>query len=279
MMKIRNYICNYKDGETKSSLQDEIDASVVFSDINSYKKAAEDLSKNGSFVFFPITNTLEAELQGALINENSLIRVKNPIITDVEKLFSLKEFNYTISHYKIMSECLNCKYDKPLAYEMTGFYTFLSFIIPAEKIFRTFRKNPETEKVLANLFLKKYFSFINTLNCFDIKLISLADPAASVDIIGPSALENTINNFYVPLLDYILHYTKFSIYLCPKLSFVMEDLGFLKGKTIEIEKKNVQDAIKALTAEKNIFGNICINLNPEINRIKVFEFTKGETDE
>ena len=47
----------------------------------------------------------------------------------------------------------------------------------------------------------------------------------------------------------------------------------------EIEKKNVQDAIKALTAEKNIFGNICINLNPEISRIKVFEFTKGETDE
>lgn len=278
-MKIRNYICNYKDGKTNDSLEDIIDVSTIFSDAAVYKKAAEYLSKNNPFVFFPITNTLEAELQGALINENSLIRVKNPIITDVEELFSLKEFDYTIPHYKIMTECFDAEYDKPLAYEMTGFYTFLSFIIPSEKIFRAFRKNPETEKALADLFLKKYFSFINALNCFNIELISLADPAASVDIIGPSALENTINNFYVPLLGYILSYTKFSIYLCPKLSFAMEDLGFLKGKTIEIGKKNVQDAIKDLADEKKVFGNICINIKPEINKIKIFEFTKGETDE
>lgn len=278
-MKIRNYICNYKDGKTNDPLEDKIDVSTIFSDVNSYKKAAEYLSKNNPFVFFPITNTLEAELQGALINENSLIRVKNPIITDVEELFSLKEFDYTVPHYKIMTECFDSEYDKPLAYEMTGFYTFLSFIIPAEKIFRAFRKNPETEKALADLFLKNYFSFIKALNCFNIRLISLADPAASVDIIGPAALERTINNFYAPLLDYILCNTKFSIYLCPKLSLAMEDLGFLKGQTIEIGKKNVQDAIKDLAAEKKIFGNICINLKTEINRIKLFEFIKGETDE
>lgn len=278
-MKIRNYICNYKDEKTNGTLQDVMDAKKIFLDVDSYKNAAEYLSKNSPFVFFPVTNTLEAELQGALINENSLIRVKNPIITDVEELFSLKAFDYTVTHYKIMSECLNYKYDKPLAYEMTGFYTFLSFIIPAEKIFRAFRKNPETEKSLADIFLKNYFSFINTLNSFNIKLISLADPAASVDIIGPAALENTINSFYVPLLDYILNNTDFSIYLCPKLSLAMEDLGLLKNETIEIGKASIQNIIKDLMTEKRIFGNICINVKTDINRIKVFEFTKGGEDE
>lgn len=275
-MKIRNYICTYADKmngspDTRHTMPD---AHLVFSDTAAYRQAVECLSCGSAFLFFPVTNTLEAELQGAIINEDSFIRVKHPLVTAVDDLFALKEFNFTIPHYIRMQESFSLHSDKPLAFEMTGLYTFLSFIISIEKILRAFRKSPETEAKLCSLFLERYFSLIRRLTSADIKLIALADPAASVDIIGPVSMERIINNFYIALLSYILNNTNCAIYLCPKLCYALEDFGFLQSEIIEIEKMKTQDAIKKLMEPKRIFGSLCINTNAEISRVKIFHLTE-----
>ena len=160
-MKIRNYACK----QNEQKLLDEIPfaAEDVFSDRKKYKVALELLSKNNSFVFAPLTNTIEAELQGATVTENSFIRVKNPVIQSVDELASLQPFNYEVPHYKILSECLQMHYDKTLIYEMSGIYTFLSFIISIEQVFRVFRKNADLQNTIIKKVLENYFSFIQSL--------------------------------------------------------------------------------------------------------------------
>ena len=273
-MKIRNYACK----QNEQKLLDEIPfaAEDVFSDRKKYKVALELLSKNNSFVFAPLTNTIEAELQGATVTENSFIRVKNPLIQSVDDLASLKPFNYEVPHYKILSECLQMHYDKPLIYEMSGIYTFLSFIISIEQVFRAFRKNADLQNTIIKKVLENYFSFIQKLKSFNLKIISLADPVASVYIIGSNELEKIIENFYIPLIKYILDKTNFSIYLCPKLLYALEDLNKVKATTINIQKTKTQDAIINMLDTKKIFGNICINANTEIETVKIFSLNEDD---
>ena len=266
MMKIRNYACK----QNEQKLLDEIPfaAEEVFSDRKKYKVALELLSKNNSFVFAPLTNTIEAELQGATVTENSFIRVKNPVIQSVDELASLQPFNYEVPHYKILSECLQMHYDKPLIYEMSGIYTFLSFIISIEQVFRVFRKNADLQNTIIKKVLENYFSFIQRLKSFNLKIISLADPVASVDIIGSNELEKIIENFYIPLIKYILDKTK--------LLYALEDLNKVSATTINIQKTKTQDAIINMLDTKKIFGNICINANTEIETVKIFSLNEND---
>ncbi|MEL3908976.1 MAG: hypothetical protein P1P64_08230 [Treponemataceae bacterium] len=269
-MKIRNYLCSGDDKLNTGNLNQLFEPREVFSDSVKYKKALEALSKNNSFVFLPLTDTLEAELQGATINENSFVRVKEPFVKSVDELFSLKSFSYEVPHYKIISECFDFEYDKPLMYEMSGLFTFLSFIIPIEQIFRSFRKNPELQNKIIKTFLEKYFAYIERLKKFPVKLISIADPVASLEIIGPKCLEKLVKSFYLKLIDYILNETNFSIYLCPKLFFAIEDLNLMRAESIPVKKQKMQNAILNMLDKKIIFGDLCINANPEIKNLKVF---------
>lgn len=276
-MKMRNYKCTYNNSLDDSSIP--FSAAEVFSNAAAYKAAVEYRSQNDSFVFLPLTNTLEAELQAALINEKSFIRVKNPVVPTVAELLPLKAFDYDVPHYKILTECLQLPYDKPLAYEMSGLYSFLSLLTPIETVFRSFRKNPELENEITSCVLENYFSLIQRLKKTKIQMISLADPVASLDIIGGSALTKLIQIFYVPLIRYIQAHMNCVLYLCPKLSYAMEDLNILDVKTIEVKKIKTQDAIISMLDSKSILGNICINTNAEIDHVKIFSLHESITHE
>lgn len=270
-MKIRNYLCNGDDKLNTGNLNELFEPSEVFSDTVKYKKALEVLSKNNAFVFLPLTDTLEAELQGATINENSFVRVKSPCVKSVDELFSLKSFSYEVPHYKILTECFDFEYEKPLMYKMSGLYTFLSFLIPVEQVFRGIRKDSELENTIIKTFLERYFAFVRELKKFPIKIISIADPVASLEIIGPKCLEKLVKSFYLKLIEYILSETNFSIYLCPKLFFAIEDLNLLRAESIPVKKQKMQNAILNMLDKKIIFGDVCINANPEINSLHFFK--------
>ena len=95
----------------------------------------------------------------------------------------------------------------------------LSGLVEMQKIFVQRRKNPQIYEKAIQWIVENLFSYIELMKG-KISLVSLADPAAGLDLMGAKVAKELAELAYIPLLKRI-QTLGVSVHLCPRMTAVL----------------------------------------------------------
>ena len=152
-------------------------------------------------------------------------------------------------------------------------FTILNVLMDARHVFKIFRKEPEKMQKIFDKFQLEILKFIEEGQRCGANLISFADSAGGVNILGPKMMEQTVQMFTYPFLkkaEKIIN-DKTILLLCPKTTFAL--LGTNKAKFYDIElskpMKYGEGCIEVIGKTK-ILGQMCIkNINYKLTESKI----------
>ena len=228
--------------------------------------AAVKEEKNFPFCGLPFCHTVEAEALGGKINlGDGLIgpRATEKVFTSVEDLMQTPAIDFNKG--RIQQVLLACSLLKErgekVVLEICGPYTIISSLMDLSIFFKVWRKNPQLAEEL--------FAFIsdNLLNYFKAAcdagadIISYADPAGSLKILGPKFSEKTAHLFTIPFLQKARDITrgKALIHLCPKTTLILTGLDLAEFVDISIPgRTSYAEAVIAVIGKTDIIGQACM---------------------
>ena len=268
---IRDYKCVYNDGTEDIPKETQLDFPDVHLKADLMTKLAVEIKQNNKaeVCILPFCHTAEADALGAVINygdKNNGPRIREYACGTVDDLLGLSKINYSTGRMgEIMSACKMLKEQgETVVFQVTGPFTLLGSLIDMAKIFRFLRKEPEKMK---DVFDKTADIIIDTMEAAQkagADIISYADPAGGVNIIGPKLAEQIAEQFTLPMLekaDEILD-KNIVIHLCPKTAFSLIDTNLAQTEIIECEKKaGYMEKCLANKGKIRFTGHKCIKSN------------------
>lgn len=210
----------------------------------------------------PFCSTLSAEALGAKsVLSLSGARVKEPVYRKADQLPA--ELSRDTPRLTAMLQALQqlTGEGKNVAYNVEGPFTILCALLPMNRVFSALRKSTGTDLLaMAENWVSSYTDMVVKGGA---KLISFADPMATIDILG----ERMFTSVYLPCLKRILarlrsEHPNVPIHLCGKLTQCLLDTG-----TCTVEKWETGDCQtygQALTVfcergHGGIVGHFCLN--------------------
>lgn len=249
-----------------------MNADVIF-------QVAQGMEQSG-WVRLPFCNTLLAEALGATPTLSvSGARIKEPAFAKPEEFL---ERNLQMTpRLGVMLEALAqlSKAGKKVAYNIEGPFTVLCALLPMNKVFSALRK-PVGKQLLSQVeeWIVRYAEMAVERGA---KIISFADPIATVDILGRQMFVNQ----YVPCLIHLLvrlqeRFPQVVIHLCGKLTQSLIDtkqctLTRWEGKT----GQSYGQTLTEFCGKGGIVGHYCLNyLGANRNYLELIDFTEKENE-
>ncbi|MBM7625036.1 uroporphyrinogen decarboxylase family protein [Sporohalobacter salinus] len=250
-------------------------------DISTLAKALKE-DKGDKICRVPFCVTVEAEALGADIklgNNNVGPRVNDYIFDSVEDLGDIGELDLTNGRIKEVLTAVETLSQEGefVILSVEGPLTIISSLIDPINFYKGIKKNKEVinkfMEVIEDSIVKYILAGINK----GAKIISYADPAGSMDIVGPKIYKEINGQVTYNVLQRIEDELDSEIiHLCGKTSTAFDELGYIKSTSIEVEGKNTygEVIIELLTSDKNIkfLGHKCIKQTPaELEKDYVWE--------
>lgn len=238
--------------------------------------AAAIAAEKTGWVRIPFCNTLcgeglgahpELTLQGAKIREN-LYQTPEAL----PEAF-LPDFPRMEAMLKALDQLQN--EGKQVIYQIEGPFTLLSYLIPMGKMFSALRKPIGLQMLLkAENWISQYAGIIAE---HGVKVMSFADPIASMDILGKKVFSEIYRGCCERVLLRIRkEHPTLMIHLCGRLTQSLLDIGACHAErwTPEMPCANYSEALTAWCAwekENAMAGQYCLNLletkHPFVTRI------------
>lgn len=214
----------------------------------------------------PFCHTVEAEAFGASINLSDGLygpRAAAYAYQSVEALLALPDIDFTQGRIRaVLAACQILKAQgETVALEVSGFLTILNSLIDVTKIFKAWRKEPET---VAKIFVKlsdNIDRFCAAAKEAGVAIVSYADPAASVNIVGPKFTEQLAVEYTYPLLKKVsrLADENFILHLCPKTSLIFFGLDLAERKNLLLEERiTYNEACLKAIGRETVIGQACL---------------------
>ena len=283
MSKIVDFKCTY---DNSVGINEEVTKKLQLSFPDAYKHhntmvlIAKELKRydNASFCELPFCHTVEGEVMGGIINygdEKIGPRAKEYICKDTKDLLNLNSIDFTKGRIaQVLNACSVLREEgENVVLEISGPFTILNVLMDARHVFKIFRKEPEKMQKIFDKFQLEILKFIEEGQRCGANLISFADSAGGVNILGPKMMEQTVQMFTYPFLkkaEKIIN-DKTVLLLCPKTTFAL--LGTNKAKFYDIElskpMKYGEGCIEVIGKTK-ILGQMCIkNINYKLTESKI----------
>ncbi|MBC3889700.1 methylcobamide--CoM methyltransferase [Acetobacterium paludosum] len=257
-----------------SGFSDEIIAELNLEFPKSYENAeimakiSKSIKKESEsqICILPFCHTVEAEAFGAFINLSEGKfgpRAASYAYQSVEELLDLQDVDFNqgrISEVLKACQILYAQGEK-VALEISGFLTILNSLIDVSKIFKAWRKEPEKIEKVFEILSDNLYRVFEEAKKVGVSIASYADPASSVNIVGPKFTEKMATKFTYPLLKRVadLSDDNFIIHLCPKTSLIFFDLGLAERKTLLFnERLSYNEACLKVIGKEKVIGQACI---------------------
>ncbi|MDY0222884.1 MAG: uroporphyrinogen decarboxylase family protein [Desulfobacterium sp.] len=220
----------------------------------------------------PFCATVEAEALGASINlgdERIGPRVKNYAFNTIEELINIKDIDLCRGRIgQVLDSVENLSdQNEVVCLNIEGPFTIISSLVDPGIFYSAIRKKRDI--------VDKFMHFIEeNLAAYALegikrgaKIISYADPAGAMDIVGPKTYKDLSGKSSCNLLKSVLENKgDFIIHLCGKMSTALEELGFCTSLQVEYDKKfTYGEAINLLfknDEDAKIIGHSCIKRTP-----------------
>ncbi len=242
---IRDYNCIYNSGTEDIPQDTQLDFPEVHLRAEPMAKLSVEIKQNNNAAActLPFCHTAEADALGAAINygdKNNGPRVREYVCSTIDDLLALDKIDYSIGRMKeILSACVILKQSgENVIFQVTGPFTLLGSLIDMTKIFRFLRKEPEKMKAVFDKTADIIIETMDAAQKAGADIISYADPAGGVNIIGPKLAEQIAYDFTLPMLEKADEELAKNviIYLCPKTAYSLIDTNLAQTEVIECEQ-------------------------------------------
>ena len=191
------------------------------------------------------------------------------IFNRLEELQNIEKINLSKGRIKEVLEALKILRgaEKAATLNVTGPFTIISALVEPAMFYKELRKNKDAVEGFIQIIEDGVTDYIlEGIKC-GATIISYADPAGSMDIVGPKNFKEIVGRRTYNILKRIEPHLDHTImHLCGKLSSGLEIMGYIETKAISISKDikygdaivEMKDCMKAV----KFIGNACIKRTP-----------------
>lgn len=220
----------------------------------------------------PFCTTVEAEGMGALINlgdEKNGPRVSDYIFKSFEDLRSIGKMNLEKGRIKEVLDAVEklSKHKEVVSLSVEGPITIISSLIEPSIFYKAIRKNREAVDKLMRVIEENIIEYILRGIEKGAKIISYADPAGSLEIVGPKMYKDISGKSTYNILKRVeCHLHDAVLHLCGKTSTGLQEVGLISAERMEYhERLTYGEGIMCLVDKskgRRIIGHNCIKRTP-----------------
>ena len=271
-IKIRDYAC-FRGLETTITPEVKEALDLTFPDAYKHADTMARISKfikenNGSpYCTLPFCHTVEGEALGGRVNygdEHIGPRAGDPIVDSLDAVLDLPDFDFTTGRIKEVLDAIEILKDEGelVTLEVSGPISALNNVVDPKHIFIAMRKDKETLIKVYEKMKKNLLAYIKEAVDRGVDLISYADSAGAVNILGDKMLAAHVEDFLLDFLEEVKPILdgKALIHLCPKSAYAIVDSGH--GDFVEVEVDSsltYGEALGTAMGKEIILGDRCIN--------------------
>lgn len=244
MGEIKDFKCTYDNAsencpEIARQLGLEFPDAYLHAETMAALSKANKAAQGNHMCILPFCHTIEAEAMGGIItlgNEVAGPRAKEYVYTNYEELSNLPGIDF--SKGRIQEVLQACKIlreqGEHVMLEVSGPITILNVLIDTKHIFKGMRKNPAFMKQVFIKIGDEILRYMEEAKKCGVDLISYADAAGGVHILGPKMAEQMVEDFTYDFLKKAQHLSdgNMLILLCPKTTFAL--LGTDKAELVDV---------------------------------------------
>ncbi|MGE5627326.1 MAG: uroporphyrinogen decarboxylase family protein [Solirubrobacterales bacterium] len=270
------YICNSKDNE---SIPEEVlrKLKLTFKEVHQDSNKMASLSKaikehnRDTICRVPFSNTIEAESLGSNIKfpgENIQAMIDSYKINRIEDIYKLNKMDF---NHKSMAETLKAvellkSQGERVCIQIEGPFTIATQIMDSTLFYKSLLKEAVAMDHLLNIIKAGILEYIETAITKGAEVISYADPAGTIELVGPRMYKNysgSLNSSILKKAEAIIGDS--IIHICGRTSSSLEIGGFAKGSLIQVSEgmsygESVFEIIEK-QKEVKIIGNGCIKIS------------------
>lgn len=285
MAEIKDFVCTY-DNAAENNPEVAAALGLTFPDAYLHAETMAELSKankekTGGFAcILPFCHTVEAEAMGGSVtlgNEIAGPRAKEYVCKSVEELLELSAMDFSKGRIReVLLACQKLREEKEhVVLEIAGPMTILNVLSDPKQVFKAMRKQPELIEQIFNKLGKELLRYVEEAKKHGVDMISYADVAGGVNILGPKLAEKMVETF---TYDFLKQLEAFAdehtiILLCPKTTFAL--LGTGKAELVDIvisEPMPYGQGCAEAIGKAKIVGQQCIkNISYELKQGRIKE--------
>jgi uroporphyrinogen-III decarboxylase len=274
-----HFVCSNDDNESiPEKIREKLELTFEKVHCDGYKMAllAKSMMVHNEDIIcrVPFSNTVEAESLGAGVkfsDENVQARIGKYRINDIKDVYGLKEMDFesksiwstinAVGHLKGMGETVCIQVEGP--------FTIASQLMDSTLFYKSLLKEKEAIGHLFEIIQEGIMKYVGLAEASGARVISYADPAGTIDIVGPAIYKK----FSGPINSAILRRIRDRlgnavVHICGRTSSSLETGGFAEKNPIKFKagKGYSEGIIEVLTIhpEIKLLGNGCIKRGPVI---------------
>lgn len=270
-MTIKDYPCTY---DNSAGISQEIThgLGLTFPDAHCRAASLATLSKalkehdGGQLCEMPLCHTVEAEAMGAIINlgnERSGPRVKDYACSSLQEVLDLPPIDFSKGRIHEVLEACRILSDEGecVALEVCGPVTVLSSLVDIRHIMKALRKDREAGRRALWKVGEETLRFVEEAKGYGVQIVSWADSAGGVNILGPRFSEQIVEDFTYDFIKRLAATTdrQMLLCLCPKTSFALIGTGKARFENRSLPAPmSFGEACKHMIGTARIAGQTCI---------------------
>lgn len=240
MKKIVDFSCTY-DNAAGISPETARRSGLSFPDAYLHKETMEVLAREikkqegSTFCELPFCHTVEAEAMGAQIrmgDERTGPRAGTPVCKTWQDVLALPDIDFSEGRIaQVLAACQSLRAQgETVVLDVSGPFTILNSLMDGKDLFPLMRKAPEAMERILEKMEKNIVSFIMEAVRADVQMISYADSAGGVNILGPKHGAWVAERFTYPLMKKLEDALPEDVLmlLCPKTTLAL--LGIEKAE-------------------------------------------------
>lgn len=270
MAKIRTYRCKPFSAGVSREITDPLGmefpkAYTNHDDIVTLALAVKE-HEGVNFCVVPFDKTVEAEAMGANINlgdANAGPRGAEPACTTLEDLQNLPAIDFSQGRVREVLEACRILADRGevVALEVSGAWTVLSTLMEPRVLFRLYRKNRAEMVEVMHKVGEQLLAYVDQARECGVRIITFADSAGTVDILGPKLTEQSAEDFTCwfarELSDHLG--PDMIAQICPKITYALIDTGHAEFKEYDMGGRiGFMEAALKMSGTVKLVGQACI---------------------
>lgn len=271
MAEIKDFTCTYDNAagineETAKRLKLTFpDAYLHWESMAQIASALKEY-EGADFCALPFCHTVEAEAMGGLVNygnEKTGPRAKEYILSSMEEFLELPAIDYSAGRiHEVLLACSHLREQgEDVVLEIAGPFTILNVLVDPKYAFKAMRRQPELMEKVFGKFEEELLRYIAEAIKYGVNIISYADSAGGVNILGPKMAAQVVEAFTYDFLKKAeeLIGDEAVIQLCPKTTLML--MGTEKARYREVSlgsSMRYGSACAAMAGKEKFTGQMCI---------------------
>lgn len=271
MKKIVDFSCTY---DNAAGISPEVTErlNLSFPDAYLHSETMEVLAREikrqegSTFCELPFCHTVEAEAMGGKIrmgDGRTGPRAGTPVCRTWQDVLELPDIDFSEGRIaQVLTACKNlCSQGETVVLDISGPFTILNSLMDGKDLFPLMRKAPEAMERILRKMEENIFAFAVEAAGAGVKMISYADSAGGVNILGPKHGAWIAEVFTYPLMKKLEAALPEDVLvlLCPKTAFVL--LGIEKAEWEDISLSGAMtyaQGCEEAAGKTRFVGQMCI---------------------